>query len=99
MVVYLQRYQDSLQYLIMERLVEDLGGIMYGCTVAEAARLGRYFCCTLQLIKKWREDQDTFEEEMGRGNHVAYQQFIRLIVIWEVTLRGGMCYLLLRRKG
>jgi hypothetical protein len=58
---------------------------MYGCTVAEAGRLGRYLACTLQRLKRWKEDQEAFDQEVGK-HHVSYPQFNKLVVIWEVAL-------------
>lgn len=60
---------------------------MYGCTVAEAARLGRFLSCMFQLIKKWKENKSIFEKEIEHVYHITYPQFSKLTVVWEYSMR------------
>lgn len=58
---------------------------MYGCTVAEASRFGRFLACTLNLIKKWKDSEEAFRKQ-GKDKNGHWTHFIKLTVAWEVDI-------------
>ncbi|XP_067949225.1 THO complex subunit 2-like isoform X2 [Watersipora subatra] len=49
--------------IILDRIFNDITYLITCCTENEAHRYGRFLCCILEIVMRWRESESTYRKE------------------------------------